>query len=123
MECAEGHEADPTHLAHLEIVISLASMHTSQMNAVHVLYDLALHPEHIEPIRDEIRAVAAEENGWQKSSFSKLRKLDSFLKESQRFNPPKILSYHRLMALHHQLDDGTVLARVAHLYACECDSK
>ena len=41
MECADGSESDPNRLAHLEIVISLAAIHKSQMNAVQVLYDLA----------------------------------------------------------------------------------
>ncbi|MCJ1245735.1 hypothetical protein MMC30_002939 [Trapelia coarctata] len=115
MECAQGDETDPAHLAHLEIVISLASIHTSQMNAVHVLYDLASYPEYVQPIRDEIRSVAEEDGGWQKTSFAKLRKLDSFLKESQRFNPPTLLSYHRLMTKDHTLTDGTLLAKGSHI--------
>jgi len=115
MECAEGDEGEPAHLAHLEIVISLASIHTSQMNAVHVLYDLAAHPEYVEPLREEITAVAQEDGGWQKPSFSKLRKLDSFMKESQRFNPPSLLSYHRLMRKSHVLSDGTKLSQGAHI--------
>jgi ent-kaurene oxidase len=113
MECAEGFERDPDHLAHLEIVISLASIHTSQMNAVHVLYDLAAHPEFVEPLRDEIRTVAKE--GWDKSAYTKLRKLDSFMKESQRFNPPSLLSYHRIMTQSHTLSDGTKLPKGAHI--------
>ena len=115
MECATGSEADPRHLAHLEIVISLAAIHTSQMNAVHCLYDLASHPEYIEQIRDEIRTVARLEGGWQKTSYAKLRKLDSFMKESQRFNPPSMLSYHRLMQQSYTLSDGTKLPKGAHI--------
>ena len=45
MECADEYESDPEHLAHLEIVISLAAIHTSQTNTVHVLYDLCAHAE------------------------------------------------------------------------------
>lgn len=54
------------------------------------------HPEYVQPLREEIEQVIAEE-GWQvdesgqkylsKSSLSKLKKLDSFIKESQRMNP------------------------------------
>lgn len=43
-------------LAHLEVVMSLASIHTSQMNAVHCLYDLVSDPEFIASIREEIRS-------------------------------------------------------------------
>ncbi len=115
IECAEGSETDPNHLAHLEIVISLAAIHTSQMNAVHVLYDLAAHPEYIEEIREEIREVAREDSGWQKTSYAKLRKLDSFIKESQRFNPPSMLSYHRVIQENHVLSDGTALPSGSHI--------
>lgn len=115
IECATGDESDPMHLAHLEIVISLAAIHTSQMNAVHVLYDLVSNPGYIEQIREEIEEVAQETGGWQKTSYAKLRKLDSFMKESQRFNPPSMLSYHRLMQENHTLSDGTQLPKGSHI--------
>ncbi len=60
-----------------------------------VLLDLAARPEYIAELREEIEAVLAEdgeeldENGQpfiRKSSFAKMRKLDSFIRESQRFN-------------------------------------
>ena len=82
MQSAEGPEIDPAHLAHLEIVISLTSIHTSQMNVVHVLYDFASYSEYVELLREEIRETSNEEDGWHKSFFSKLRELDSFIKES-----------------------------------------
>ncbi|KAI0472506.1 cytochrome P450 [Xylaria cf. heliscus] len=89
IQCAEGADKDSHHLAHLEIVISLAAIHTSQMNIVHVLYDLAVRPHYIEELREEIRNVVASKGGrWDKTSYSQLRKLDSFMKESQRFGPP-----------------------------------
>ncbi|TVY14663.1 Ent-kaurene oxidase P450 [Lachnellula arida] len=115
IECAEGSERDPAHLAHLEVVISLASIHTSQMNAVHVLYDLATYPEHILELRGEIEAVASEEAGWKKTSYSKLSKLDSFLRESQRVSPPSVLSLHRVMVGSHTLHDGTKLPAGSHI--------
>lgn len=115
IECANETEQDPKHLAHLEIVISLAAIHTSQMNAVHVLYDLASRPNSIDEIRDEIRMVNREEGAWQKTSYAKLRKLDSFMKESQRFNPPSMLSYHRVMQENHVLSDGTALPKGSHI--------
>ena len=114
IECADSSEQDPRHLAHLEIVISLAAIHTSQMNAVHVSYDLAARPEYLDQLRDEIRSVAAE-SGWNKTSYAKLRKMDSFMKESQRFNPPSVLSYHRVMAEAYTMKDGTKLPKSSHI--------
>lgn len=118
MEIAGENEGEPQSLAHLEVVLSLASIHTSQMNAVHCLYDLIARPEYIKPIRDEITRVVEEDGGWklwQKSSFTKLRILDSFMRESQRWNPPTLLSMHRVMLQAHELLDGTVLPKGAHI--------
>ena len=51
----------------------------------HVLYDLAAFPEYIEPLREEVETITAVD-GWTKAAMGKMRKLDSFLKESQRLN-------------------------------------
>lgn len=88
------------------------------MNAVHVLYDLAARSEYIPILRDEIAEIEREDGPigqWTKSSFSKLKKLDSFMRESQRFNPPTLLSYHRIMLRDHMLQDSTLLPRGAHI--------
>ena len=47
------------------------------------LYNLAAYPEHAEPMREEVRAVI-EAEGWSKLSMTKMRKVDSFIKETQR---------------------------------------
>lgn len=50
----------------------------------HALYHLAAQPQYIQPIREEVERIIAEE-GWTKPSMTKMRKLDSFMKESQRY--------------------------------------
>jgi cytochrome P450 len=65
--------------------INLAAIHTSTMSFAHALYDLAVMPQYLQPLHDEVEAVVSEE-GWTKSAMSKLYKVDSFLKESLRFN-------------------------------------
>ena len=118
MEIATEEEGDAASLAHLEVVLSLASIHTSQMNTVHVLYDLVSRPEYFEVFREEILRVVEEDGPWmrwEKTSFTKLQKLDSFMRESQRFNPPTLLSMHRVMLQRYQLSDGTEIPRNAHI--------
>ncbi|ORX92482.1 cytochrome P450 [Clohesyomyces aquaticus] len=118
MEIARKEERNPKDLAHLEVVISLASIHTSQMNAVHILYDLAEYPQYLEPLREEIETVIAEDgtwDTWDKNSYYKLKKLDSFMRESQRRNPPTLLSYHRIMQSDFVLEDGTLLKKGTHI--------
>ena len=51
----------------------------------HALYHLAAMPDYIQPMRDEVVAVVSEE-GWTKNAISKMYKVDSFLKETQRFD-------------------------------------
>lgn len=54
-----------------------------------MLYDLAAYQEHVAPLREELQTVLSEDGGkFRKSTMPKLRKLDSFMKESQRVNPP-----------------------------------
>ena len=51
----------------------------------HALYDLASMPEYIEPLREEVEPIIAEE-GWTKNAITTMSKLDSFLKESTRIH-------------------------------------
>jgi Cytochrome P450 len=50
-----------------------------------VLCRLLSNPEYIEPLRQEVEDVIAEE-GWTKAGIDKMRKLDSFLRETQRID-------------------------------------
>jgi cytochrome P450 len=49
------------------------------------LYELAAHPEIVQPLRKEVE-TAVEEAGWTKEGISRMRKLDSFLRETLRFS-------------------------------------
>ncbi|KAF8178062.1 cytochrome P450 [Pholiota molesta] len=63
--------------------INFAAIHTTSMALTNALYDLAVHPEYVKPMREEVEAVIAAE-GWTKTAMGKMRKVDSFIKESQR---------------------------------------
>ncbi|KAL8685502.1 MAG: hypothetical protein Q9224_005790, partial [Gallowayella concinna] len=112
MEVAQESESSPNDLAHMQLMLALAAIHTSQSSAVDILFDLAAHPDDLDQIREEIREAASESDGWQKASYAKLRKLDSFMKESQRVHPPRLLSAQRMMMQeNHVLSDGTALPK------------
>ena len=82
-------DMDADFMAHnLFIIMSLAVVHTSSMLMSHMLYDLIEMPEYLEPLREEIQATLT--NGWvnaKQSSFISQYRMDSFMKEVQRFNP------------------------------------
>jgi hypothetical protein len=50
------------------------------------LYDLAIHPEYVDEMREEA-ITAVENHGWSKAAMMKMRKVDSFMKEALRLNP------------------------------------
>ncbi|KAK2007311.1 cytochrome P450 [Colletotrichum eremochloae] len=79
-----------------QMLLSFAAIHTTSSTATFALYDLLSRPEYIGPLREEIEQTMAhdgaetDENGQiflSKVSLSKLKKLDSFIKESQRMSP------------------------------------
>ncbi|KAF7944223.1 hypothetical protein EAE96_010625 [Botrytis aclada] len=91
----EKKKEDPFALAHYQLILSFASIHTTATAVTHLLFDLAAHPQFIEPLRQEIDQVLTD-NDWKddngikdlkQSALPKLKKLDSFLKESQRLSP------------------------------------
>lgn len=90
MDIARPHEAAESHLAHRQLLLSFAAIHTTTMAAVNALYDLCAYPETIISLREEIEQALAENGGWTKATINKMQKLDSFLKESQRINPPAL---------------------------------
>lgn len=71
---------------------AFAAIHTTSMAITHMIFDLAAHPEYVTELRKEYNAVIVEEGlsdgKLKKNSMPKLKKLDSFMKESQRVNPP-----------------------------------
>ncbi|KAH8820226.1 putative cytochrome P450 [Xylogone sp. PMI_703] len=102
--------ADPRRIARLQLLISFAGIHTSAMGATNVMYDLAARPEYIKPLREELETVLAETNGnFTKQALTKMMKLDSFMLESQRCNPPEFTTFTRKVMKPITLSDGTFL--------------
>ncbi|KAJ6022189.1 hypothetical protein N7540_007693 [Penicillium herquei] len=113
----EEQDKDPELLAHhMLLLMSLAVVHTSSMAMCHALYDLLLMPEYLHPLREEVNKTLS--GGWEnatKSSLDNQRRLDSFLRESQRFGPPGELSFHRIVKESFTLSDGLFVPEGAHI--------
>lgn len=74
---------------HMLLIMSMAIIHTSSIAMTQALYDLIARPEYLAPLREEIQVTM--QNGWEnatKASFDAQQRMDSFMRESQRFNPP-----------------------------------
>lgn len=87
LESAQGEETKEEFIASIQLKLSFAAIHTSAAAPTQLLYDLCARPEYIGPLRQEIEEVLAEHGVMNKQALLKLVKMDSFMKESQRFNP------------------------------------
>ncbi|KAI0060667.1 cytochrome P450 [Artomyces pyxidatus] len=95
MEAAKDDDASVVDISRRMLVVNFAAIHTTSMTLTHALYHLAESPEYVQPLRDEVEAVVASE-GWSKSALGKMRKVDSFLRESQRLHGINTVAVKRL---------------------------
>ncbi|KAL2002672.1 hypothetical protein VTN02DRAFT_6207 [Thermoascus thermophilus] len=113
----EQQDVDPRFVTHhLLQLMGLAVSHTTSMAMTHIVYDLAMMPEYLETLRDEIHAALLD--GWEnatQTSLHELKRLDSFMRESQRLNPPGELSFHRVVKEPITLSDGLELPKGTHI--------
>ncbi|KAI0947286.1 hypothetical protein AcV7_009746 [Taiwanofungus camphoratus] len=95
---------------------NFGSTHTSSISVTHALYHLAGSPQYLQPLREEIEGVI-ESHGWTKQALSMLWKLDSFMRESQRFNGVSGTSIMRKALSDVTLSDGTRIPAGTFVYA------
>ena len=69
-----------------EAFIVAASVESTAMTAVSILFDLVDHPDSLAEIREEIAQVYSQHGSWTRQALGSLRTMDSFMKESQRVN-------------------------------------
>nr|AGN73101.1 P450 monooxygenase-like protein [Epichloe aotearoae] len=89
-------DSQSQNLAHRQLLMTLVAGHSTAAAGCHALFDFVSRPHYLEAVRTEALEVLREEGGeWKRQSLSKLWKLDSFLRESQRYNPP--IGFHRIV--------------------------
>ncbi|TDZ21202.1 Ent-kaurene oxidase [Colletotrichum orbiculare MAFF 240422] len=108
-EDANGDEKDPAFLAGILLKVSFAAIHTSAAAPTQLLYDLCDMPEYIEPLRREMEANVDERGFLGRQGFQGLSKLDSIMKESQRFNPLLLITFERVITKDYTLPDGLTI--------------
>ncbi|KAL9021135.1 MAG: hypothetical protein Q9185_001674 [Variospora sp. 1 TL-2023] len=109
-DTARGPDKTPGFMAYTSLAISFAAIRTSSSVPTHILYDLCTHRQYIEPLREECAAVQAEEGSLStKAAMNKLVKMDSFLKESQRFNPLTYVTFGRVIHSDLTLSSGITI--------------
>ncbi|KAH8093068.1 cytochrome P450 monooxygenase, partial [Cristinia sonorae] len=89
-------------------VLEFGSIHTTASSFTHALYEVAAHPEYAALLREEAESVLLEEGSLStKAALGKLVRVDSFLKESQRFHGVNANSLFRQARMDVILSDGT----------------
>jgi len=83
-------ESKPEALAHRTLgILSMAVVHTTAMATTHMLFDVIANPTLRESLTKEQEEILA--SGWEEGISQKamleMRRLDSLMRESQRFNP------------------------------------
>jgi len=61
-----------------------AALFTTGVTVFHLIYDLAMHPEYIQPLREEVTNLG--NVPMNRVNVAKLTKLDSFIRECQRWS-------------------------------------
>ncbi|KAI3319189.1 cytochrome P450 [Xylariaceae sp. AK1471] len=89
--------------------------------------DLCDHPEYVEVLRNEYSSLSDDKGFFPPGGFSRLTKMDSCMKESQRFWPPTILTFERIMNDDRTLTNGLTVPAghriAASNYAVNMDPK
>ncbi|KAF2759882.1 putative cytochrome P450 [Pseudovirgaria hyperparasitica] len=114
-EATSPRDARPDKLVHRLLVLAMASVHTTSMACAQAFFDLCEHPEYLEDLREEILGALRTDNGWKKTTLTRMRKLDSFMRESQRLNPPSLTGFKRQVMEPMTLSDGLFLPKGVHL--------
>lgn len=83
--CDRGKQQPLDHVA-TAMGITLAAVHTTTEAILSALADLCAFPSLQRQLREEMNEVLGN-TGWSRGSLFKMKLLDSFLKESQRFHP------------------------------------
>ncbi|KAL4779475.1 cytochrome P450 [Aspergillus varians] len=93
-----------------QLAITAVSVQSTSKLIVNIILNLMKYAEYVPILKDEIETVQAECGGvWTLESMGRLEKLDSFMRESLRFEPPLTATFQRRAMKPVKLSDGTDL--------------
>jgi cytochrome P450 len=79
-------ERDPERLMYRLLHLNVAAVHTTSVTFLNCVYDLGVHTDTHAELRYEIQHAVGKD-GWTARGLAGMRKLDSFMLESQRLAP------------------------------------
>lgn len=76
----------PFDQAAAQLAFAVSALHTTTELLKQTLLDICMHPDLVQPIRDEVKK-AVSQHGWTTAGLFNMQILDSVIKESQRLKP------------------------------------
>ncbi|KAL4076426.1 cytochrome P450 [Scleroderma citrinum] len=110
----EREEFTTRQLTSRVLTMNFASIHSTANTFTQALYHLAANPHYVQALREEVEAVV-EKYGWTKDAITEMRKIDSFLTETQRFEGVLTASVQRKAMKDITLSDGTFIPKGTHV--------
>ncbi|KAI1124382.1 putative cytochrome P450 [Nemania abortiva] len=117
VEVSKPHEATVGMIAHRLTGVSFGATHTTSNHITNSILELAANFDRwAPPLREEIESTLALNPGTiTNADLSKMWKLDSFMKEAQRFHPPSKLSVNRKILKSFHLSTGESIGKDSHI--------
>jgi hypothetical protein len=114
----KAEKQDYTYIAILQLSTGAASIYGASSLLTNALYNLAAYPEYVSVLREEAQQIFCQNGGqWTLESMGQLKKMDSFLKESQRHFTATVISFQRKTLKPITLSDGTYLPANTYLFS------
>ncbi|EKM52437.1 uncharacterized protein PHACADRAFT_260824 [Phanerochaete carnosa HHB-10118-sp] len=110
MASTQGEACNVRNLTRIMLIVNLAAVHTTSQSFTHLLYLIATNPAWAATLREEIEQVI-EQHGYDKEALHRMRRLDSFIQESLRFNGLGALASTKLALQDFALSNGTILPK------------
>uniref|UniRef100_A0A8H7N218 Cytochrome P450 n=1 Tax=Bionectria ochroleuca TaxID=29856 RepID=A0A8H7N218_BIOOC len=107
-----GRKVTVDEMIHTQMAFVVAGIHTTAAGLTQFLYDLAVRSEDIPELREEIRQVYAGcEGAFTKKSLGELKKLDSWMRESQRLCLSVSTTFQRIATKRFRLSEGLYIPK------------
>jgi len=110
LDLAEGEERTVKLLTARLMTVVIVSLHTTSHSFAHALFYLAANPQYVQPLREEVEAVVAQD-GWSKAALRKMYLVDSFLAENQRLKGNTSETLTRKALKDFTFSDGTYIPK------------
>ena len=111
IDAAVGENGEPNKLAHRQLLLTIASIHTTTMAATHTVYDLCANPQRLDPLDLSMPPLSPSSIRFKKQNRTEKRKIKRKEKKERNNNIRSTVSFNRIVKEPVTLSDGVHLPR------------